>query len=462
MATLGRHAARVAVPTYERSALTPSVVHVSVGSFHRSHQAVYFDRLAQERVSEGWGIVGVGLHRPELREALVVQDGLYTVVSRGRHHDDARVVGAIRRYLFAPDDAAAVVDALADARTRLVTLTITGNGYHPEGGAMTLLAAALGRRRAAGLAPFTVLSCDNVPDNGRLARDAVVAAAAREDETLADWIAARTAFPSSMVDRITPRTTDADRELVARQFGIRDAWPVMTEPFSQWVIEDVFSAGRPPLDAVGVQFTTDVRPYALIKTRLLNGSHCAIGHVGALAGHATIDEALADPALALFVEGLMTEEVGPLLPAVPGVDQRGYRATLLERFANPKIADPLWRLRRNGSAKVPVHLLASLGEARAAGRPHGRLTLAVAAWLRCVRGTDLTGAPLPVEDPLADMLRSLALEGGTDPRPLMRGSGLFGALADDQGLADELEAALVALDRDGLDAVLAGAPALAA
>jgi fructuronate reductase/mannitol 2-dehydrogenase len=419
-ATLPLHAGRVAVPAYDRTALVPSVVHMSVGSFHRSHQAVYFDELAQRGISRDWGLVGVGLFRRDLREALPPQDGLYTVVTRGAGGDTARVVGAMVRYLYAPERRHAVVAALADERTRLVTLTVTGPGYRP-GRALDLLVEALDRRRHTGLPPFTVLSCDNLPDNGALARQAVVACAARRDPRLARWIEQRGAFPSSMVDRITPQTTAADRTMVARRFGVVDRAPVITEPFSQWVIEDDFCAGRPPLDRVGAQFVDDVRPYALIKTRLLNGSHCALGPLGTLAGHRTTAEAIADPVFRAFVERMMRDEVAPLLPAPLGHQPAAYRAELMTRLANPRLTDPLSRLCRNGAAKVAVHLLPSVAEARAAGRPHPLLTLAVAGALRH----------------LAD----------AGERP----AGLDGAFRL------EVDAALAAIDRDGARAAVAAA-----
>lgn len=457
-ATLRHHAARVAVPAYDRAALTPAVVHMSVGSFHRAHQAIYFDDLAQRGISRGWGLVGVGLHRRELRDALAAQDGLYTVVARGADGDVARVVGAIGRYLYAPEDGERVLAALADARTRLVTLTITGEGYRVDGStehargprsALGFLVAALDRRRRGGLPPFTVLSCDNLPANGELARSAVVSCARLHDERLADWIDEHGAFPSSMVDRITPRTTPADREMVARRFGVLDRAPVITEPFSQWVIEDDFCAGRPPLDRVGARFVGDVRPHALVKTRLLNGSHCALGPLGYLAGHRTSSEALADPVLGAFVERLMGDEIAPLLPPVAGLDLDAYRAGLLTRLGNPAIGDRLARLCRNGSAKVPVHLLSSIAEARALGRPHRLLTLAVAGWLRYLRGADEHGAPIVLDDPLGGDLRALAVAGGTDPRPLLGARAVFGRLGDDAGFAAELGAALQDLERRG-------------
>jgi fructuronate reductase/mannitol 2-dehydrogenase len=365
-------------------------------------------------------------------------------------------VGVIRRYLFAPEDAAGVVATLADARTRLVTLTVTANGYtgeDPE--ALVLLVEALARRRRDGLPAFTVLSCDNLPDNGALARAAVLACARRRDAGLADWIETHGAFPSCVVDRITPKTSPADRARLAEQFGVDDRWPVMTEPFSQWVIEDEFADGRPPLDLVGVRFVRDARPYALIKTRLLNGSHCALGPLGFLAGHRTVPAALADPLLRAYLERLMADEVQPLLPGVDGVNPVAYRATLLARLSNPALADELSRLCRNLSAKLPLHVLSSITEARDASRPHLLLTLAVAGWLRYLRGEDEHGVPFALEDPRAERLRRLARQGGSDPRPVLAQRDVFGALAGDPGFALAVERDLRALDAHGARATLA-------
>jgi mannitol 2-dehydrogenase len=465
--TLARHAGRVAVPAYDRAALAPGVAHISVGCFHRSHQAVYLDDLAR-RGHRDWGLVGVGLRRSDMREALVAQDCLYTVVERGAARDRARIVGVMTRYLFAPDDPEAVIAALADPRIRLVTLTITGAAYdpdHPDAHAdaahpaqprtaLGYLVEALDRRRRAGRAPFTVLSCDNIPGNGELTRAAVVAFAGMRDDRLASWVDERVAFPSSMVDRITPRTTPADHALVAREFGVVDRWPVVTEPFSQWIVEDAFCAGRPPLDEVGVQFVDDVRPYALMKTRLLNAGHCALGFLGSLAGHERADQAVADPVFHEYLARLMDDEVTPLLPPVPGVDLPAYKASLLERLANPKIGDRLSRLARAGSTKLPCHVLSSISEARERGLGHDLLTLAVAGWCRYVRGVDEHGAEIPVEDPRAERLRELALRGGTDPRPLLRERVVFGPLGADEAFARELESALCAIERGGVRAAV--------
>jgi len=421
----------VSIPTYDRWALRRGVVHISVGSFHRSHQAVYFDDLARQGLADGWALTGVGLHRRAMKEALAAQDGLYTVVERDSDGDRARVVGVITRYLFAAEETAAVIGALADPSTRLVTLTITAQGYRADprdpSSAVGLLVAGLERRRRAGQRPFTVLSCDNVPGNGPLTRDAVVSGAALHDPALARWIDEHGAFPSSMVDRITPSTSDDDRRMVERTFGVRDRWPVMTEPFSQWVVEDAFCDGRPPLDAVGVQFVDDVRPYALLKTRLLNAAHCALGYLGSLAGHVHVHDAIGDELLGAYAAHLMDAEIAPLLPPAD-TDLAAYAATLRGRLANAAVGDRLERLCRNGSAKVPAHLLSSIRDARAAGRPHPLLTLAVAAWCRYLRGTAQDGRPLVLDDPHAARLQALARAGGDDPRLLLADEATFGSL----------------------------------
>ncbi len=440
----------MSVPTYDRRQLKPGVVHLSVGSFHRAHQAVYFDEIAEQRLSHDWGVTGVGLRRREMKEALHVQDGLYTVVTRAPGCDEARVVGVITSYLFAPEERAAVLGALVGERTQLVTLTITAAGYkvNPDSGAflgddvavigdlasasdpgtaLGLLVEALDRRRRAGRPPFTVMSCDNMPNNGAIVRSSVIAFASLRDERLASWISENVAFPGTMVDRITPVTTDADREMVRREFGVEDRWPVITEPFSQWIVEDRFCQGRPPLHEVGVQFVDDVRPYALAKTRLLNASHSALGYLGSLAGYDRIDAAMADPVFNGYIEEMMTEEVTPLLPPV-GIDLAAYGATLRARFANRAVADRLSRLCRNGSAKVPAHLLSSIREAREANRPHDLLTLAVSGWCRYLRGVDREGRRIQLDDGQAHRLQALAVAGGDDPRPLLADQATFGAL----------------------------------
>ena len=476
--TLGQHAEQLAVPTYDRAALTPAVVHFSVGGFHRSHQLLYFDDLAQRGISDEWGVVGVGLRSRDMQRALAPQDHLYTVVERSPDGERARVVGVMIDYHFAPDDPAVVLDVLSDERTRMVSLTITGSGYRldPHSGAFDpddpdirwdleetarprtvfgFLVEALDRRRRAGLPPFTVVSCDNMHRNGEATRAAVVGFAGLRDEVLARWIADRVSFPSSMVDRITPHTTPEQRDAVAARYGVDDRWPVITEPFSQWFIEDDFCNGRPPLEHVGVHFVDDVAQYELMKTRLLNASHCALGYLGSLAGYESIDQLMADPVFTGYAAQLMDLEVAPLLPSPAGIDLVEYRSTLLKRFANPAIADQLHRLCRRGSTKMPHHLLPSLRQALDEGRPHRLLTLAVAAWFRYLRGTDVDGRRIEVDDPRAELLGTLARAGGDDPRLLLGVTSIFGDLGERPAFVDELGRALTALEGDGVWATLA-------
>jgi mannitol 2-dehydrogenase len=468
--TLDQLPAPVGVPGYDRTTLTPSVVHIGVGGFHRAHQAVYFDDLAREGISTDWGITGVGLRSPQMGEVLADQDQLYTVVVRGPQGDEVRVVGSLVRYLYAPADPEAVLVALADEQTRLVTLTITGSAYpksgaDPEdelvradvetpgapGTAFGYIVEGLRRRRDAGLPPFTVLSCDNMQHNGEATALAVVSTARLRDAELAAWIEAEVRFPGSMVDRITPETSPERRDEIAELHGIEDRWPVITEPFRQWVVEDDFGHGRPPLDRVGVEFVEDVRPFEVMKTRMLNGAHCALGHLGVLAGLETTDEAMADPQVRRYVEGFLAEAAQGLLD-VPGVDLGAYAATLVERFSNPQVSDQLSRLCRRSSTKFPAYVFPSLQLALDHDAPRAHLVLAVAAWMRYLRGEDYAGADLDVQDAHAERLRELAVRGGTDPRPLLSQQDIFGQLSSSERAAVELEAALEALETGPLEA----------
>lgn len=445
-ATLRLHSQRIAVPTYDRSALQRGVVHIGAGNFHRAHQAVYFDDLARTGISGRWGVTGVSLHSPDLKDLLTTQDGLYTVVQRGHDRQTARVVGSIGSVHYAPNDGAAVRAALADPQTRIVSLTITSNGYflnpvtdefdadHPDvradvvasngasGGYATAwgyLTEALDRRRRAGIAPFTVLCCDNIPGDTQPARTALVSFAALKDPGLARWIDTYVAFPSTMVDRITPQTSKSERKFVEQTFGVADKWPVVTEPYCQWVIEDAFSNGRPPLDEVGVEFVADVRDHKLIKTRLLNGTHIALACLATLAGYQRTDEAMRNRAIFDYVEALLRDEIQPLLPPVPGMNTPEYRDTLLDRLSNPRMSDQLSRLARRGTSKIAQFVMPSLQEAIAQGRPHTLLMLAVAGWARYMRGHDLQGRKLRLEDSQAIPVARLANMASTNADPLL-------------------------------------------
>ncbi|OBA83695.1 mannitol dehydrogenase [Mycobacterium sp. 1164966.3] len=471
-ATLPLHSPRIDVPTYDRSALQPGVVHIGAGNFHRAHQAVYFDDLARSGISQQWGVTGVSLRSRDVKDLLSAQDGLYTVVQRAHDRQTARVVGSIGSYHYAPNDNDAVRAALADPQTRVVSLTITDNGYfldpvtrefdadNPDvradlvasdsfATAWAYLAEALERRRRAGTAPFTVLCCDNIPDNTQAARTALVSFAALRDPGLARWIDTNVAFPSTMVDRITPRTSTSERQFVEHTFGIADKLPVLTEPYCQWVIEDTFSDDRPPLHEVGVQFVTDVSDHKLVKTRLLNGTHIAIGCLATLAGYQRTDEAMSDPVIFDYVEQLMRDEIQPLLPAVPGMNTPSYRNTLLTRLGNPRLSDQLSRLARRGSTKMASFLLPSLHEAIAQDRPHTLLMLALAGWVRYLRGYDLDGGPIHVEDPESGLLTKLATMGGNNPRPLLRHE-ILADLRLIPGFTERLGAMIAGIDEHGV------------
>ncbi|MGY1694014.1 mannitol dehydrogenase family protein [Geodermatophilus sp. SYSU D00814] len=476
--TLSRLSPSVWTPRYDRAAVTTGIVHLGVGGFHRSHQAVYVDRLLEAGQGRDWGICGVGVLPADRRmqQVMAAQDCLYTVVVK--HPDgflDARVVGSIVAYLLAPDDPEAVVERMAAPGTRIVTLTVTEGGYNtsPDTGAFDttdpgvladlrpgaaprttfgLVTEALVRRRERGLAPFAVASCDNIPGNGHLARDAFAAFAALRDAALGEWVAAEVPFPGSMVDRITPVTTDADRAALAAT-GVEDAWPVVCEPWTQWVLEDRFPAGRPPLEDVGVQLVDDVAPYELVKLRLLNAGHQVLGHLGRLAGHEYVHEACQDPLLREFLLGYLDDEATPTLAPVPGLDLRRYKADLVGRFANPAVRDTLARICENASDRIPQFLLPVLRADLAAGREIRRSVAVLAAWARTADGTDDAGRPLELRDPRRDAL--LARVRDADPLAFLRETDVFGDLAEDPRVAAAFTATLTSLRRRGTRATLA-------
>jgi mannitol 2-dehydrogenase len=476
-------AGRVTVPTYDRAGIRRAIVHLGVGGFHRAHQAVFLDDLAERRITSEWGERGVGLLPGDQRmaDALLPQDCLYTLVARGAEVDTARVIGSLGGYVFAPAQPQRVLEMLSEPATRIVSLTITEGGYlvddktgvfdanNPAVQAdlsasadapatvFGYLCTALARRRDAGLTPFTVMSCDNLQGNGKVARTAVVSFARLRDPGLADWIDANVAFPNAMVDRITPQTTDADRAMVLESFGIRDGWPVVTEPFIQWVLEDTFSNGRPPLEQVGVQIVSDVHPYETMKLRLLNASHQAMAYLGYLAGYRYAHEVMGDADFATLIARMMDEEVTPLLPPVPGIDLADYKRTLVERFQNPKIKDTLARLATDGSDRMPKFVLPSLFDALDQRRPHRLLTLVVAGFIRYLRGTDEQGQPITLNDQRAEELSRLANQGGNDPRPILGVQRVFGDLAQRPVWVEELSATMRELDAVGARAAVATA-----
>jgi fructuronate reductase/mannitol 2-dehydrogenase len=417
-------------------------------------------------VTNEWGVVGIGLRSGGSREDLLRQNCLYSLLERSPERDEVRVVGSLLDYIYAPGAPGAALAALTSETCKLVTLTVTGDGYGSESLLARVLAESLRLRRKAGIPPFTVLSCDNLPENGKVVRDAVLDYARRRDEeSFVAWIEGNVSFPSSVVDRITPVTEPEHHRLLERDFGLHDRAPVVCEDYSQWIVEDDFCNDRPPLEEVGVRFVADVSDYEVHKKRLLNGSHSAIGYLGHLGGYERIDEAIGDPLLRGFVESLMGE-VAPLLPQLLDNDVDEYRQTLLERFGNPRVGDHLQRLCRRGSTKMSAYLLPSLQEAVEQGRSNASLTLALAAWIRYLTGVDLDGRPIAVEDARWDTLKPLAEAAPNDPRPLLAEREIFGTLGDDEDFVDRLTGTIRLLDAGGpvaaIEACAYSEPALAA
>jgi mannitol 2-dehydrogenase len=456
--TLTRLNADVSLPRYDRRDVTTGIVHIGVGNFHRSHQAMYIDTLMNSGAAMNWGICGIGLQPSNvaMRDALAAQDGLYTLVIR--HGDgtwDARVIGSIVEYLFAPDDPEAAIEKMAAPSTRIVSLTVTEGGYNL--GAVTgefnasdesvmadlrpgavpctvfgLVTEALARRRARGIPAFTILSCDNIQGNGHVSQRVFTAFARLRDPGLADWMTRQVRFPNCMVDRITPKTTEEDRAELSRRFGIDDQWPVLCEPFTQWVLEDDFTDGRPPLEDVGVQIVPDVEPYELMKLRLLNASHQALCYPGHLVGYRFVHEVTTDPLFARFLLDYMTQEAIPTLRPVPGVDLLRYANQLIERFSNSEVRDTVARLCANGSDCIPKFLLPVIRQQLAAGQPVTRSAAVVAAWARYAEGTDENGEPHELDDALAPQLQAAARRQRRHPTAFLDDNRtVFGELADE-------------------------------
>ena len=421
-ATLGQLAPSVRRPAYDRAALQPGIVHLGLGAFARGHLAEYTEDALERRFGT-WGITGASLQRPDQRDRLKPQDGLYTLLKLAPAGPELRVVGSVLDVVVAPESPAALIARLAAPETRIVSLTVTEKGYchdpatgrlkadhpdivhdlaHPQAprSAVGILVAGLKARRDAGLGPFTALCCDNLPSNGQVLRGLVRDFAALQDDALAAWIEANGAFPATMVDRIVPATTEADIAEVARLTGLEDAAPVIGEPFRQWAIEDRFVQGRPDWDQVGAQMVTEVAPFEFMKLRMLNGAHSSLAYLGYLAGHQTVAEASGDAVLARFLEGLWAEII-PTVPAPQGVALSDYARALLVRFQNPAIRHRTWQIAMDGSQKLPQRLLGTIRDRLKAGAPIGHLALGVAAWMRYVSGTDEKGGAIDVRDPLA-------------------------------------------------------------
>ena len=467
--------ASVSIPTYHRDTVRVGIVHFGVGGFHRSHQAMYLDRLMRDGKALDWGICGVGVLPSDrrMKNAMAAQDCLYTLVVK--HSDgslEPQVIGSIMEYLFTPDDPEAVIEKLADEQTRIVSLTVTEGGYnfHAVTGEFDasnpdvvhdvapatvprtvfgLVTEALVRRRARDLPPFTVMSCDNIQGNGDAARKSFVAFAALRDPDLGAWVQQHVRFPNSMVDRITPVTTDEDKAELSRRFGIDDQWPVVCEPFTQWVLEDDFGNGRPPWEDAGVQLVSDVEPYELMKLRLLNASHQALCYFGYLTGYRLVHEVCQDALFQHFLLAYMDEEATPTLQPLPGIDVAGYKQNLIARFSNPNVRDTVARLCAESSDRIPKWLLPVIRHNLATGGEITRSAAVVASWARYAEGIDEQGRPIEVVDRLKDTLMANARRQRENPLAFIADRELFGDLIDDERFTAHYRASLASLHEHG-------------
>jgi mannitol 2-dehydrogenase len=479
IAALANMPAGIAVPKYQRSDLKPGILHIGVGNFHRAHQAVYLNDLFNAGVDHDWALVGSGVREPDIdmRAKLQAQDWLTTVVEQEAHAAIVRVTGAMIDFI-PPFEVEAMLSALAKPEIRIVSLTVTEGGYyispatqrfdptHPDivhdarradapKTAFGLIAAGLKRRRAAGVQAFTVMSCDNIPGNGHVTENAVAGLAELSDPELAGWIRANVAFPNSMVDRITPATTDRQRAILRDTYGVEDGWPVFCEEFRQWVVEDKFPAGRPALEEVGVTFTTDVAPYELMKIRILNGGHASIAYPAGILDIHFVHEAMEDRQIATFLETLEKREILPVVPPPPQVDLQAYRKKVAERFANPKIGDTISRLCLDGSNRQPKFILPTVRDRLAAGASVKGLALVGAMWCRYCYGESENGKVIPPNDPSWDRLQAAAKPARNDPRAFLAMRDIFGELADNPTYVGAFSTALASLWTKGVRATLA-------
>lgn len=478
-ATLPGLPADVAVPGYDRAQVKTGVVHLGIGAFHRAHQAVVFDD-ALKSGDPRWGVLGASLRSPGVRDQLNPQNGLYTLVVRDGADEHLRVIGACSGVLVGPEDPAALVAAMADADVHIVTLTVTEKGYRldPATGDLLLddpevaadladigsprtapgfIVAALSARKSAGLKPFTVISCDNLPHNGKRIRAGVLAMARRIDANssgsgLADWIEAEGAFPQTMIDRIVPATIPEDIARLTARLGVEDQGMVKAEPFTQWVIEDRFAGPRPDFASLGVQLTDAVEPWEDAKLRLLNGAHSAIAYLGALSGHEHVHEAVAVPPFRAYVEALWDEAQTTLNPP-PGLHIPTYRKELMARFSNSALMHRTRQIAMDGSQKLPQRLLAGAAERLEAGQGIDAIALGVAAWMKWQSGATESGETFAVDDPLATKTAELLADADNDQArvsTLLTLSAVFPpALAADDRFAVAVTGAYLSLSRDG-------------
>jgi mannitol 2-dehydrogenase len=478
LANLEKLPQNVPVPRYGRNDLRAGILHFGVGNFHRAHLQVYLDRLMNAGRDRDFAILGAGVtpYDIKMRDALRGQDLLSTVVEQSAEKSQAHVTGVMTDFL-PPMDARAIVSALSNPDIRIVSLTVTEGGYfvNPATGAFDpnhpaivadarnpgdpksvfgLMLAGLKARRAAGVAPFTVMSCDNVPHNGKVCRDAVAGLAEAQDPAFADWVRGNVAFPNAMVDRIAPATSDRERTITRDTFGIDDAWPVFCEDFIQWVVEDNFPAGRPAFEEVGAEFVSDVTPWEMMKIRILNGGHAIIAYPSGLMDIHFVHEGMEDPLVRAFLQKVERDEVIPVVPPVPGTDLEGYFQLVERRCLNPKIGDTIRRLCLDGSNRQPKFIIPTIADRLKAGKGIEGLALESALWCRYCFGTTDSGAVIEPNDPNWDRLTATAKIAKADPAAWLAMGDIYGAVGTNAVFAEAFARHLNALWKDGARATL--------
>jgi mannitol 2-dehydrogenase len=477
---LSRIAKPVTVPAYNREGLLPSITHIGLGNFHRSHEACYLDELLNRNLANA-GIVEINLIPDSfpLGKILAEQDHLYTLITKGAEgQEEVRVIGSILDYINAPEDKQRALGRIADEGTKLVTLTVTEKGYYydkvsgePDLGeeavrhdlahpgdpfsAAGFLAAGLAARYRANRKPLTVMSCDNVPGNGKLLKKLVLYFCREAHPEILSWAGDNVSFPCSMVDRITPAATPLLARELEERYGIRDGWPVCAEDFRQWVLEDDFKTPVPGYEAAGVQLVKDAEPYELMKMRLLNGSHSALSYPAYLLGYRKVDEAMKDPLIRDFIRRHYMEEVTPTLKPVPGIGLDLYKDTLISRFSNSNISDTVARLASQGSSKIPSFMLNPLAETIRAGGPYGAIAFALASWARFLLGVDEEGGRIVPDDARGEELSEAAQHAGRQPGAFLKTAGLQNTGGGDlEALEKRFAASLESIKSKGMKRAL--------
>ena len=468
----------LAVPNYTHSQLSQGIMHFGVGNFHRAHLAVYLDDLFNKGMNHDWALVGAGVMPSDekMRQTLVAQDFLTTVVEQDNDLSTAHITAPLIDFI-SPADKAAMIARLANPEIRIVSLTITEGGYFidpatqkfdPKNASIAadaknlansstvfgFIVAGLKARRAAGTPPFTVMSCDNVPHNGVVTRNAVAGLAELADPALAKWIIANVAFPNAMVDRITPATSDRERKICAETFGVEDQWPIFCEEFKQWVVEDHFPMGRPDFEKVGVQFVKDVTPFEYMKIRILNGGHAVLAYAGGLLDVHYVHEAMEHSLIHAFFDKVERDEIIPTVMPVPGTNIADYYKLIERRFANPKIGDTIRRLALDGSNRQPKFIVPPIADRLAANKSIKGLALESALWCRYCYGTTDSGKVIEANDPSWDRLQTTAHRAKSNPTAWLAMDDIYGDVGKHPVMVKEFSDALNSLWSQGTTATL--------